>query len=186
MATWTTVREMRVFAFDVEARPGPWAGKDFTFRNMLSIAGKYEDDDHIYYLGPGFRARQLERFVQHLKGNLVVTHNGPRYDFPFLNGTCIKNGLPPLGRVLISDTYAHLPRRGAAFSASLGNLAQRFGVDHQKGHMSEVDWEAVYEGEKWALEKLETYNKGDVLTTLALRDHLLKLGILGPPKSHGY
>lgn len=185
MATWTVRSEMRVFAFDVEARPGPWAGADFTYRNMLSIAGVYEDDiANPIYLGPGFRDRQLERFVKPLRSNtLVVTHNGPRYDLPFLNGTLIKMGLEPLHRVLISDTYAHLPRRGAAFSASLGNMAQRFEVEHQKGHMSEVDWDLAYSGDKDALAKLREYNVGDCYTTLALRKKLLELGVLGHPRT---
>lgn len=183
MATWRTVSERRVFCFDVEARPGPWAGSDFTFRHMLSIAGVFEDDiAHPIYLGPGFRDRQLERFVRPMKDCLVVTHNGPRYDLPFLNGTLIRMGLAPLGSVLLSDTYAHIPKRGSAFSASLGNLAQRFDVEQQKGSMSEVDWDRAYNGDREATDKLRTYNVGDCLTTLGLRRKLIELGLLGPPK----
>jgi len=114
---------------------------------------------------------------------LVVTHNGPKYDLPFLNGTLMRMGLDPLHRVLISDTYAHLPRRGSAFSASLGNLAQRFDVGHEKGSMSEVDWDRAYNGDAEALEKLRTYNIGDCYTTLALRTKLLELGVLGHPRN---
>ena len=187
MATWQVRSEMRVFAFDVEARPGPWAGGDFTFRHMLSIAGVYEDDpEHPIYVGPGFRDRHLEKFVKNLKGTLVVTHNGPKYDLPFLNGTLIRYGLPSLGRVLISDTYAHLPRRGSAFSASLGNMAQRFEVEHQKGSMSEVDWDLAYNSDPLALEKLRDYNIGDCHTTLALRTKLRALSLLAAPRSYVY
>ena len=184
MATWRTVRQRRVWAFDVEARPGPWAGSDFTFRHMLSIAGVYADDiSHPVYLGPGFTPKQLERFIKPMReGHLIVTHNGPRYDLPFLNGTLMRMGLRPLGRVLLSDTYAHLPKRGSAFSASLGNLAQRFEVEHQKGSMSEVDWDQAYNGDPQALAYLEEYNITDCLTTLSLREKLLELGLLGPPR----
>jgi len=184
MATWTTVSTRRTFAFDVEAQPGPWGGGDFTFRSMLSIAGVYADDlDRPVYLGPGFTPKQLERFVKPMRGDtLIVTHNGPRYDLPFLNGTLIKMGLVPLKRVLLSDTYAHIPKRGQAFSASLGNLAQRFGVEHQKGHMSEVDWDLAYHGDPEAKAKLREYNIGDCLTTLSLRSALLEEGLLGPPR----
>jgi hypothetical protein len=185
MAQWRTVRERRTFAFDVEARPGPWAGSDFTFRHMLSIAGVYEDDiANPLYLGPGFTPKQLERFIKPMReGHLIVTHNGPRYDLPFLNGTLIAAGLRPLGRQLISDTYAHFPKRGQAFSASLGNLAQRFGADHLKGSMSEVDWDRAYHGDPGALAYLKEYNIGDCLTTLGLRKKLLELGLLGPPRT---
>jgi hypothetical protein len=184
MSTWTVHSTRRVFAFDVEARPGPWAGSDFTFRSMLSLAGVFEDDPkNPIYLGPGFSAKALERFVKPLRnGTLVVTHNGPRYDLPFLNGTLMKMGLDPLRSVLLSDTYAHIPKRGSAFSASLGNMAQRFEVGREKGSMSEVDWDLAYHNDAEALEKLRTYNVGDCHTTLALRSKLLELGILGPPR----
>ena len=75
----------RVWCFDVEARPGPWGGGDFTFKHLLSIAG----GPPVHYLGPGFSAIELEHFIAPLRRPdevLVVTHNGPRYDLPFLNG----------------------------------------------------------------------------------------------------
>lgn len=183
MATWTEVSSRRVFAIDCETRPGPYGGQDFTFRNMLSIAGVFEDDiSNPIYLGPGFLPGQLGMFARQMQKCLVVTHNGPRYDLPLLNGTLIKNGLEPLGPILVSDTYAHLPKRGQAFSASLGNLATRFDVGEQKGHMGEVGWEAAYAGERKALEQLRDYNIGDCITTLALRKKLLDMGLLGPPR----
>lgn len=184
MATWTSLGRRRIFAFDCEARPGPWAGSDFTFRSMLSLAGCYEDDiAHPIYVAPGFSPKKLELFVEPFRsGCLIVTHNGPRYDLPFLNGTLMKMGLAKLPPLLVSDTYAHLPRRGSAFSASLGNLAQRFEVGQEKGRMTEVDWDQAYHGDRDALARLKDYNVGDVHTTLALRRKLLDLGILGPPR----
>lgn len=176
----TAWRRAPVFCFDVEARPGPWGGGDFTWKSMLSIAGSL--DGEVSYLGPGFKPKALERFVRPIRdGALIVTHNGPKYDLPFLNGTLMKMGLRPLPPLLVSDTYAHVPRRGQAFSASLGNMARRFGVQ-AKGSMSEWDWEQVYSGDKAALERLRDYNIGDVLTTLELRDRLIGLGLLGPAK----
>lgn len=175
-------RKLPIFALDCEARPGPWGGGDFTWRHMLSIAGG-PDEEHIEYLGPGFKPKALARFIAPLRrGCLVVTHNGPRYDLPLLNGTMMKMGLEPLPRLLVSDTYANLRKRGHAFSASLGNMAQRFNVEHQKEHFSEYDWELAYTGNRDALDRLRVYNVGDVLTTLALRRRLIELGLLRSPR----
>ena len=175
-------RKLRAWCFDVESRPGPWGGGDFTWRSMLSIAGGWEDEAHILYLGPGFTAQALEGFIRPLRsGCLVVGHNAIRYDLPVVNGTLVKLGLEPLPRLLVHDTYSCLPKRGQAFSASLGNLAHRFGVE-AKGHMDEGDWELVYEWDREALKKLKDYNIGDVRTTLELRRRLLDLGLLGAPK----
>lgn len=175
-------RKLPVFALDIEARPGPWGGDDFTFRSMLSIAGG-PDEENIEYLGPGFKPKALARFIAPLRrGCLVVTHNGPKYDLPFLNGTLMKMGLEPLPRLLIHDTYQHLVKRGQAFSASLGNMAQRFNVEHQKEHFSEYDWELAYAGNREALDRLRVYNIGDVICTLALRRRLIELNLLKAPR----
>jgi uncharacterized protein YprB with RNaseH-like and TPR domain len=172
----------RVWAFDIEARPGPWGGGDFTFKHMLSIAGGFEGE-RIEYLAPGFTAGALEDFLRPLRhmGPLVVTHNGIRYDLPLLNGMMVKLGLAPLPPMLVCDTYAQLVKRGQAFSASLGNMAQRFGIQ-AKGGMSEYAWERVYEGDPEYLEKLRTYNIGDVETTLELRAALIERKLLKPAR----
>jgi uncharacterized protein YprB with RNaseH-like and TPR domain len=150
---------------------------------MLSIAGKHTDWRDVSYCAPGFDAHELEDFVQPLRnGSMALCHNGPRYDLPLLNGTLIRFGLAPLGRILVTDTYAHLPKRGQAFSASLGNMTQRFGVKYRKGSLSEYDWDLVYNGEPDALERLRKYNVGDVLATIALREKLRELGLLGAPR----
>jgi hypothetical protein len=183
MARWTTASTRRIWCFDVENRPGPYGGGDFTFKEMLSLAGCYTSDPKsMTYCAPGFTADELEEFVTPLReGSMAVTHNGFRHDLPLLNGTLIKYGLKPLDTLLVSDTYAHLIKRGAAFSASLGNLAARFDVGHQKGSMGEYLWERAYAGDIEALGKLRTYNCGDVRTTIALRKRLLQLNLLRSP-----
>lgn len=183
MQTWRTASTRRIFCLDIEARPGPWAGSDFTFRHMLSIAGQVVGTRRMVYLAPGFSADELDDFVQPLRaGAMVLTHNGPKYDLPFLSGSLIREGLRPLPRLLVTDTYAHLPKRGSAFSASLGNMTQRFDVKHRKGSMSEAEWDLAYQGDPDALEKLRRYNIGDVRATIALRERLLELGLLGAPR----
>jgi uncharacterized protein YprB with RNaseH-like and TPR domain len=171
----------RVWCFDIESRPGPWGGGDFTFKHMLSIAGGYEGE-RVEYLAPGFTAGALEDFVAPLRGGaLVVTHNGIRYDLPLLNGMMVKMGLEPLPPMLVCDTYAQLVKRGQAFSASLGNMAQRFGIS-AKGGMSEYGWERVYENDPEWLEKLRTYNITDVEVTLELRAALIERKLLKPAR----
>ena len=183
MATWSTVSTHGIFCLDLENRPGPYGGQDFTFKHMISVAGQFDrKPKSMRYIAPGFSADDLEAFVEPLReANMVVTHNGFRHDLPLLNGTLVKMGLSPLPTLLVSDTYAHLIKRGQAFSASLGNLCQRFDVKDQKGSMGEPMWERVYEGDPAALLHLEAYNKGDVRATLALRHKLLDLGLLKPP-----
>jgi hypothetical protein len=150
---------------------------------MISIAAGFEDRP-VAYLAPGFLKMELERLIFPLReGNvLAVGHNAVRYDLPLLNGMLIKLGLEPLSPVLVSDTYLHTLKSGLAYSKSLANMAQRFGIP-AKGHMSEVDWEGVYEGNPQALARLKEYNVQDVQVTLELRRVLLERGLLRPPRT---
>lgn len=188
------VEPPRVWCFDVEARPGPWGGGDFTYKNMLSIAGGYEgaglrasrnekvSRGAVAYLAPGFTSADLEDFVRPIRdGALVVAHNGLKYDLPFLSGTLVKMGLQPLPPLMLHDTMRHLPANGYAYSRGLGDMCKRFGI-RSKGSMSVFDWERAYDGIPEALEKLRRYNIGDVKATLALRRELINRGLLGPPR----
>jgi hypothetical protein len=149
---------------------------------MISLAAGFEGKA-VAYIAPGFLRYTLERTIMPLReGNvLVVGHNAVRYDLPLLNGMLIKLGLEPLPPLLVSDTYLHTLKSGAAYSKSLANMTQRFGIP-TKGHMSEVDWEEVYEGNPQALARLKEYNVQDVKVTLALRTVLLERGLLRPPR----
>jgi len=184
MATVRTIwsSKRRVFGLDIEARPGPWGGGDFTFRSLLSIAVGYEGGQ-VSYLAPGFLKYELERLIMPLReGNvLVVGHNAIKYDLPMLNGTLVKLSLEPLTPLLVSDTYAHLVKSDYAYSKSLGNMAERFGIQ-AKGSMSEYAWERAYAGDPEYLERLRRYNIGDVETVLALRGVLLERGVLKAPR----
>jgi hypothetical protein len=180
LTSWGVPR--RVFGIDIEARPGPWGGKDFTFRHMLSVAAGFEGKS-VSYIAPGFLKYELERIIMPLReGNLLVVAHNAKYDLSGLNGMMMKMGLEPLPPQLVCDTCADVKKHGFMFSKSLGNMAQRFGVP-SKGHMSEVDWEGVYENDPEALEKLRIYNIGDVKTVLALRRVLLERGLLRPPRT---
>jgi hypothetical protein len=149
---------------------------------MLSMAAGFEGKP-VAYIAPGFLKMELERLIMPLReGNvLVVGHNAIKYDLPMLNGTLVKLGRPPLGPLLVSDTYAHLVKSDYAYSKSLGNMAERFGIQ-AKGSMSEYAWERVYEDDPEYLEKLKRYNIGDVQVTLELRRVLLGRGLLKVPR----
>jgi hypothetical protein len=179
MAVVQKIRRLRLYCFDVEARPGPWSGGDFTYKHMLSIAGGYEGGP-VDYLAPGFTRGQLRDFVLPIREpNIIVCHNG-KYDLGLLTGTLIAMDLPPLGKVLLSDTMRHLPKNGYAFSRGLGDMCKRFGVSEPKGHMGAYDWEQVYAGDPAALDRLRDYNRQDVTCTLALRRALAD--VLLPPR----
>jgi hypothetical protein len=150
---------------------------------MLSIAAGFEGKP-ISYLAPGFLKYELERLIMPLRegGVLVVGHNAIRYDLPMLNGTLVKLGLEPLiTPLLVQDTYAHLVKSDYAYSKSLGNMAERFGI-RAKGSMSEYAWERAYDGDPEYLQRLKEYNIRDVETVLALRAVLLERGMLKPPR----
>jgi hypothetical protein len=149
---------------------------------MLSMAAGFEGGP-MSYIAPGFLKYELERLILPMRegGILVVGHNIVKYDLPMLNGTLVKLGLPCLPPLLVSDTYLHLVKSDYAYSKSLGNMAERFGIQ-AKGSMSEYQWERAYEGDPEYLQRLKEYNIRDVETVLALRAVLLERGMLKPPR----
>jgi len=85
MAVVQKTRRLRLFCFDVEARPGPWGGGDFVYKSMLSIAGGY-DGGPIDYLAPGFTRGQLRDFVLPIRGPNIIVCHACRYDLGLLSG----------------------------------------------------------------------------------------------------
>jgi len=112
---------------------------------------------------------------------LCFGHNIRRHDLGIINGSLLRLQLGPLPSVLTTDTLKDYPsRRGMA--ASLEALASMYGLDGSKKSMSVPDWEYANELTSEGIEETRQRVVGDVLLQEQLRQKLLDLGILGPPR----
>lgn len=93
--------------------------------------------------------------------DIVIAHNGKRFDVPKLNTRFLINGLNPPTPFQIIDTLLVAKK---VFGFSSNRLDQ---INRQLGLPRKIDtdaslWVRCKNGDAEALEEMETYNKGDV------------------------
>ena len=177
-------REPRIYIYDVETSQNiakSWGPKYNTNLNsvlhmshLLSFAGKWlgEDEIEMYSLRSFKRSykrnrrddRQLaevlaDRFKQ---ADLVVAHNGDKFDMKVLNGRMIVNDLPRVGPVASVDTVKVARAEFRFPSYALNDLARYFELGAKVQHTGLHLWDDVDEGKPEAWDMMEEYNIGDV------------------------
>ncbi len=96
------------------------------------------------------------------EADIVIAHNGERYDIPQMNARFIVHGLKPTRPYQQIDTLK-IARRQFDFDGNgLDNLANIFGISGKIQTSFEL-WERCVDGETKALKEMEHYNKQDVL-----------------------
>lgn len=113
------------------------------------------------------RAQDDKRIVTELwslldDADIVIAHNGDRYDIPQINARFIVHGLKPTRPYQQIDTL-RIARKQFDFDGNgLDNLANIFGITGKIQTSFEL-WERCVNGETKALKEMETYNRQDVL-----------------------
>lgn len=92
----------------------------------------------------------------------VVTHNGKRFDWKFLQTRLLKHGLPPLGKIKHIDTCAIAKRHLMSFNNKLSTLAEQFTSESKMESGGAELWCAVAERDVKAQKKMAEYCKQDV------------------------
>jgi DNA polymerase elongation subunit (family B) len=95
----------------------------------------------------------------------VVTHNGKRFDWKFLQTRLKKNGLPELPKIIHIDTCAVAKSEYSLFSNRLKDLAIFLGVAPKISTSGKQLWTRIYRGDKTAQREMTLYCKQDVNTT---------------------
>ena len=94
--------------------------------------------------------------------DIIVHHNGDKFDWKKFNARVIYHGLPPLHPVQMIDTLK-LARRHFAFTSNrLDYLGRYLGLG-QKIDTAKGLWEGARLGNKKAIKDMVKYNKQDVL-----------------------
>lgn len=95
------------------------------------------------------------------QADLVIAHNGEKFDMPKLNTRFLIHGFnPPLPYQQI-DTLKHIRRNFGFTSNKLDYVNQLLNLDRKKETSFEL-WRGCYNGDKEALKNMLDYNIGDV------------------------
>jgi hypothetical protein len=96
------------------------------------------------------------------EADIVITHNGNRFDLPRINTRLIMYGFPPPTHYRTIDTLLTARQVFGFTSNKLDYLNKALGLE-LKDDMHFGDWVKCANGDKESLNKMEKYNRGDVI-----------------------
>lgn len=155
--------------------------KDFT---ILSFSAKWKDKDKIYYEDSRHQrdVRNDKPLLKELwklldEADIIVAHNGDKFDMKRLKARMIKHNLKPFRRCKQIDTLK-IARREFGFTYNkLEYLAIFLDVPVRKLTKREYQgfdlWTACLDGDKKAWAEMERYNKRDVEVLEPVYDKLM-------------
>lgn len=133
-----------------------WLGESKTYAvSVLDCPELFEKDPHndLYV---------LKTFHEVLsEADVIVGHNSDKFDIRFLEGRMLIQGLSPLPPIQKMDTMKIAKKRFLFNSNKLDYLGKVLGVG-RKIKTTPGLWLRVLNGDKEAVAKMVTYNKGDV------------------------
>lgn len=130
-----------------------WLGEEEVYSSCLTPSEIAEEDDKRI-------TEELWKLLD--EADIVVAHNGKKFDIPKMNSRFILNGLPPCSPYKQIDT-CEVSKKSFGFSSSkLDALATYFGFPNKDKTDFNL-WKACLEGNQKALEYMAKYNIKDVV-----------------------
>lgn len=117
------------------------------------------------------------------QADVVVAHNGDRFDIRHLNARLLLNDLEPLGPVESIDTLKWSQRTFKLSFHRLDYLGEVLGVGRKVKHPGFSMWRRAYQGDVESLKTMERYNRGDIELLEAVFEKLLPYA-KGAPRLH--
>lgn len=118
---------------------------------VTSTEAKNEDDKRII--------KGMWRLFD--EADIIVAHNGDRFDIPKLNTRFIVHGMVPPSPYKTIDTMLVAKKQFGFSSNKLQHLANNFGIEGK--YDTDFDlWKKCLEGDEKSLEYMEKYNQHDV------------------------
>lgn len=143
-----------------------WLGENRIFYEDQRDAPDLDDDKELLI--------KLGRLLN--EADIVVAHNGKRFDVKKINARMIANGLPPVRPYKVVDTMLIAKAIFAFTSNKLEYLADLLNVTYKKLKHAKYPgfelWKAVMKGDLRAWREMRVYNEYDVLS---LEEVYLKL-----------
>lgn len=131
-----------------------WYGEEEVIGERLTFAEAIKEDDK----------RLLTNLHELLEeADVVVAHNGKKFDVPSINTRFIINGILPPSPYRQIDTLTVAKRQFKFTSNRLDYIGKMLGVGRKIDTGGFELWERCMQGEDAALEEMLTYNKQDVL-----------------------
>lgn len=96
------------------------------------------------------------------EADVLVIHNGLKFDVKRMNTRFLKNGLTPPMPYMVIDTLVHARKRFSITSNKLNYIGKFLGLGEKLDTGGFDLWKRCMEGDGTALQEMETYNIQDV------------------------
>lgn len=130
-----------------------WLGEDKVYSSVVSTEDALECRD----IQP---VAELYEAIE--KSDVIVAHNLLGFDLPVFRTRLLLNGMDMHKTVQQIDTLK-IAKKLRFNSNKLGSLADYLGIEQKKHEMNIRDWIDCLNGDSFALQKMNKYNKQDVL-----------------------
>jgi DNA polymerase elongation subunit (family B) len=185
------LRQAKILFWDLETTS---LKSDFGF--ILAAGYKFLGEKKVTVLSIGdfhagnFRAREkalIEKFIKVLSSaDISVTHNGQRYDHPWINAKCLEHHIPLPPPIPQVDTLRIARKHLCSVSRKrLDTLSYYLGTSNEKTPVEGRIWVDAAIGNRKALKYIVDHCRADVLV---LEEVYLKLRplLIGHPRVSGY
>ena len=167
---------MRTLIFDIETSPmvaymwrlwDKLTSMDFVIEDgrILCWAAKWLDEDDVYFASEWEHGQ--EGMLQGLwdlmdEADVLVAHNGDRFDRPWVNGQFLKYGIEPPSPCFMVDTWKVAKKMFTLPSNRLDALAKLLEVGEKLETGGFQLWKDVLAGDPGAQQVMEDYNIRDI------------------------
>lgn len=175
----------RILFYDIETSPMIMAGFEIWNTNIptsnimqdwtiFSAAWGWLGEDEIHSASTANMSEKkvIEKLVDAInKSDIIIAHNGDKFDIKKLRTRVITLDLPVLSNVVAIDTLKVVKKHFKFTSNRLDYVAKALGLEG-KSSTSDGLWMRALRGDKDALQEMEEYNKQDIVV---LKNLYLKL-----------
>lgn len=180
----------RVLFYDIETsfckghfwRPGYnqriGAEQIIEYAKIISIHWKWSDSNKVYNIDWGLKKqcdkKLLEKFIPEMdKADLIITHNGKRFDTPWIRTRAMLHEIPMRPTYTEVDTYKLAKKYLNLPSYSLKEICKYYGLEAKKDAGGLQTWiDVVFNKDKKALDHLLYYGDGDITSLEAVYNKL--------------
>jgi DNA polymerase elongation subunit (family B) len=181
-----TIKTPRILVFDIETAPiKAWVwrlwkqdistGAIISDFFMIGWAAKWLSEDGI--MSQCLTSKEIlveddRRIVETLwhllsQADIVIAHNGERFDIPRVRSRFLVHGLPPTTHYTQIDTLKVAKKEFGFSSNKLDYLAQMLGIEGKMPTGLDL-WIRCMGGDEIALKQMELYNRNDVIVLEAV------------------
>lgn len=149
------------------------------YAKIISIHWSWEGEEEVHHLDWGLNKqcdkKMLSKFVKQMdKADEIITHNGKRFDTPWIRTRCLLHGVPMRHTYNEIDTYKLCKKYLNLPSNSLKEVCKYYNLENKKDAGGINTWiDVIYKKDKTALDHLLFYGDGDIVSLKAVFEKLL-------------